>query len=339
EFNGGKSNHATVELVPLQGTTLNQFFQETEVIHSKIQLFQSSIAEVEQLFDKNLNSRANSETTKQLEDKTRETNNLSTEIYDRLRALTEANMKVRTKDEYDQRKLRTTTLSKQFKDAVSKLQNVQYQNGQKSKESVARQYRIANPGATDEDIRRLVEEDKSGAFSQQLLQQARGQQAVAALSSVQSRQNELQQLQESIVELAQLYKQLEHLISDQDLAFQQIEASVYNAHSDIEKADVLVGAALDDGIAARKKKWMVLGIVVLIIIIILIIGAAQDPLKFWLSALSEVAGSFRYITTDDSSTERLTIKGAFRDSIKLLQKIQATVQCQALDESKELRED
>lgn len=77
-------------------------------------------------------------------------------------------MKVRTKDEYDQRKMRTSTLSKQFKDAVSRFQTVQHQNGQKSKENVSRQYRIANPAATDEEIRRLVEEDQGGVFSQQV---------------------------------------------------------------------------------------------------------------------------------------------------------------------------
>lgn len=45
---------------------------------------------------------------------------------------------------------------------------MQYQNGQKSKDNVARQYRIANPAATDEDVRRLVESDQGGAFSQQV---------------------------------------------------------------------------------------------------------------------------------------------------------------------------
>jgi syntaxin 1B/2/3 len=77
-------------------------------------------------------------------------------------------MKVRSKEEYEQRKPRTLTLSRQFQDAITRFQNVQHQNGQKSKENVARQYRIANPAATDEEIRRLVDEDQGGAFSQQV---------------------------------------------------------------------------------------------------------------------------------------------------------------------------
>ncbi|KAI7829867.1 t-SNARE [Gamsiella multidivaricata] len=274
-----KNNQAPVELAPLRGDALSQFFQETEVIQTKIQQFQSSVNEVEQLFTRNLNSRADPEANKQLEDKTRAANSLSTEIYDRLRALTQSNMKVRTKEEYDQRKLRTSTLSKQFKDAVSRFQNLQYENGQKSKETLARQYRIANPAATEEDIRRLVDEDQGGIFSQQLLQQARGQQAMQALNSVQDRQRELHALQENVVELAQLYKQLEHLISDQDLTFQEVEATVNRAELDIEKGYAEVGIARDHAISARKKKWMVLGIIVVIVIIILIIGAAQGWFK------------------------------------------------------------
>ncbi|CAO3571975.1 unnamed protein product [Mortierella alpina] len=247
-------NQTPVELAPLRGDSLSQFFQETEVISSKIQQFQANITEIDQLFTKNVSRPADAEGAKQLEEKTRTTNSLSTEIYDRLRALTESNRRVHTKEEYDRRKLRTSTLSKQFKDAVSRYQGMQYQNGQKSKDNVARQYRIANPHATEDDIRKLVDQDQGGAFSQQLLQQARGQQAMAALNSVQNRQRELHSLQESVVELAELYKQLEHLISDQDVQFQEIEASVFRAGNDIEKADSLVGLALVDGKAARQVK-------------------------------------------------------------------------------------
>ncbi|KAI1313467.1 Plasma membrane t-SNARE, secretory vesicle fusion [Mortierella claussenii] len=282
-----------VELAPLRGNALNQFFQEagvaevsqyivdkTEVIQSKIQLFQSGINEVEQLFNRKLTSQGTLEgPTNQLEEKSRMTSSLSTEIYDRLRALTASNMKVSTKEEYDQRKLRTATLSKQFKDAVSRYQNVQYQNGQKTKETAARQLRIANPAATDDDIRRLMEEDQGQIFSQQLLQQARGQQAALALNNVQDRQRELHKLQESIVELSQLYQQLEHLISDQDLTFQEIEGNVNRAELDIEKGLGQVEQARQSAISARKKKWMFVGIIALIIIIILIIGAIQGWFK------------------------------------------------------------
>ncbi|KAF8928778.1 t-SNARE [Dissophora ornata] len=278
-YGDSKGNQEPVELAPLQGNALHQFFQETEVIQTKIQQFQSSINEVEQLFTQNLNSGANAEVAKLLEAKTRTTNSLSTEIYDRLRALTESNLKVRTREEYDQRKSRTSTLSKQFKDAVSRFQNVQYQNGQKSKDTVARQYRIANPAATDEEIRKLVDGDQGGVFSQQLLQQARGQQAQQALNSVQDRQRELHSLQQSIVELSQLYTQLEQLISEQDLSFQEIEATVNRAEVDIEKGHGQVELARRDAISARKKKWMLVGIAVLIIIIILIIGAAEGWFK------------------------------------------------------------
>lgn len=167
-------------------------------------------------------------------------------------ALTESNRAVRTKEEYDRRKLRTSTLSKQFKDALVRFQNVQVENGQKSKDTVVRQYRIANPAATEDDVRKLVDDDQSGAFSQQLLQQSRGQQAFAA---VQSRQKELHSLQESIVELAQLFKQMEVLVSDQQLQFEEVEGSVNKAEVDIEKGHGEVGLALKHGLSARNVRY------------------------------------------------------------------------------------
>ncbi|KAF9113685.1 Plasma membrane t-SNARE, secretory vesicle fusion [Mortierella sp. AM989] len=268
-------NGQSVELTPLRGDAMTEFFQETEVIQGKIQQFQTFINEIDNIFTRNLNSIADQEGAKLLDEKTKAANGLSSEIYDRLRALTAANMRVRTKEEYDQRKLRTSTLSKQFKDAVSRFQGLQYQNGQKSKENLARQYRIANSNATEEDIQRLVNEGQGGAFSQQLLQQARGQQARDALNSVQDRQREINKLQESIVELAQLYTQLEHLISDQDHTFQEIEGNVTRAEIDIENGKSHVIVALGSARSARRKQWMCLGIVLLIIVIILIIGAIQ----------------------------------------------------------------
>lgn len=276
---GGYSNPGAVELAPLQGNSLNQYFQETEVIQSKIQQFQNNITEIDQLSEKSLNSREG-EATKLLDEKIRVTNNLSTEIYDRLRALTASNMKVRTKEEYDQHKLRTSTLSKQFKDAVSRFQNVQHQHGIKSKENMARQFRIAKPDATEEEIRQMVEQDQGSVFSQQLLQQARSQQAVAALNSVQDRQRELARLQENVVELAQLYKQLEQLMMEQDLTFQQIEESVKRTEVDLESGLGQTHQALQDATSARKKKWMTLGLsVIIIILIIIIVGVTQGWFK------------------------------------------------------------
>lgn len=75
---------------------------------------------------------------------------------------------------------------------------------------------------------------------------------MAALNSVQNRQRELHSLQESVVELAQLYKQLEQMISDQDVAFQAIEAGVVRAENDIEKGHSEVGVALVHGYSARR---------------------------------------------------------------------------------------
>ncbi|KAI8348986.1 t-SNARE [Mortierella sp. GBAus27b] len=258
---------------------LSSLHFRTEVIQSKIQQFQNNITEIDQLSEKSLNSREG-EATKLLDEKIRVTNNLSTEIYDRLRALTASNMKVRTKEEYDQHKLRTSTLSKQFKDAVSRFQNVQHQHGIKSKENMARQFRIAKPDATEEEIRQMVEQDQGSVFSQQLLQQARSQQAVAALNSVQDRQRELARLQENVVELAQLYKQLEQLMMEQDLTFQQIEESVKRTEVDLESGLGQTHQALQDATSARKKKWMTLGLsVIIIILIIIIVGVTQGWFK------------------------------------------------------------
>ena len=79
------------------------------------------------------------------------------------------------------------------------------------------------------------------------------------------------------------------------------------------------------------------------------------PIELWLSALSKAVGTpgecpFRYITTDDSKTERLAINNAFGDKVKVYlclwhiarawsQKIQTLVCGQTQVDSKLLRQD
>ncbi|KAG0258286.1 Plasma membrane t-SNARE, secretory vesicle fusion [Actinomortierella ambigua] len=271
-----------VELTPLAGGSLNQFFQETDVISGKIQQFNSLIQEVDAQFLKNLNVDAspNSPGQKQLEELTQRTNALSNEIYDRLKALSESNKKVNTRADFEARKGRTTTLCTQFKNAVQRFQSIQFSNRQKTKEKTRRIYQIANPNATTEEVERAVDEQHIGQiFSQQLLQSGRMQQAGTTLNALQTRQQEIKQLEENALELARLYQQMEVLIMEQDVQFHQIEQQVDNAAKDLEKGDHLTGEAVKFAYLARKKKWILIGVVLLIIAIILIYGATQGWFK------------------------------------------------------------
>ncbi|KAF9976283.1 Plasma membrane t-SNARE, secretory vesicle fusion [Actinomortierella ambigua] len=285
DLNGDKSrlvDKNQVELTPLAGDSLNQFFQETEVISGKIQQFNNLIHEVDAQFLKNLNVDAapNSPSHKLLEELIQRTNALSNEIYDRLKALSESNKKVRTPADFEARKGRTTTLCTQFKNAVQRFQSVQFSNRQKTKEKTRRIYQIANPNATPEEIERAVDEQHIGQiFSQQLLQSGRMQQSGMALNAVQTRQQEIKQLEESAVELARLYQQMEVLIMEQDVQFHQIEQNVDNAVNDLEKGNHMTDEALTYAYLARNKKWILLGVVLLIIAIILIYGATQGWFK------------------------------------------------------------
>ncbi|KAG0244189.1 hypothetical protein BGW41_000176 [Actinomortierella wolfii] len=248
-------DNGQVEMTPLAGDSLNQFFQETDVISGKIQQFTTLIQEIDAQFLRNLNADAapNSPGQKQLEDIVQRANALSNEIYARLNELTEANKRVRTQSEFEARKGRTTTLCTQFKSAVQRYQSVQYSNRQKAKEKTRRIYQIANPNATPEEIEKAADEQHIGQiFSQQLLQGGRMQQANTTLNALQTRQQEIKQLEESAIELARLYQQMEVLIKEQDVQFHQIEQNVDNAVRDIEKGGQLTGQAVVYATLARR---------------------------------------------------------------------------------------
>lgn len=80
-----------------------------------------------------------------------------------------------------------------------------------------------------------------------------------------------------MIELAQLFTDLENIVVQQDPLVQNIEQKGEEVQDNIVKANTELGGAVKSARAARKKKWICLGIcvaiVIVIIIIILIYGA------------------------------------------------------------------
>jgi syntaxin 1B/2/3 len=127
------------------------------------------------------------------------------------------------------------------------------------KEQQARQYRIVNPEATEE------------VFQQALMNADRRGQSQSTLNAVRQRHAAIQNIEQTMIELGQLFQDLDNLVLQQDVQVKQIEEKGEDVQENLIKGNEELDTGIKYARAARKKKWICLGIAVLIVLIIIII--------------------------------------------------------------------
>jgi len=166
-------------------------------------------------------------------------------------------------------------VKEKFKKAIQEYQNVETRYRQRTKERLTRQYKLVKPGASDDEVQRFVNDDQGGGvFSQALMNKDKHS---AAYQEVQQRHQDIQRIEQTLTELAQLFNDMSILVEQQDETLTAIEANATNVEKDTEQGLQYTETAVVSARAARKKRWICFGIIIVILIIIAIILAIQIP--------------------------------------------------------------
>jgi len=172
------------------------------------------------------------------------------------------------------------TLKRSFATQLQEFQQEEANYSRRYREAIARQYRIVNPDATEQEVNEAANADwgDEGIF-QQALKSNRSGQASSVLSAVRARHNDIQRIEKTLGELARLFTELNEAVVYQEAPVMQIEQQTENVEGDARKAN----AQLDQGIKSarnrRKLQWWCLFIVVLIILIIAVALGVYFGLK------------------------------------------------------------
>jgi len=204
----------------------------------------------------------------------RQLDSLSAETMALYRALTERVRTVKSNPESQSAKNspQVGRVDRRLKQAIQQYQSVESQFRKRTQEQMARQYRIVRPDATEQEVRAAVEDTSGGqVFSQALMQSDRQGRARAALSAVQDRHRALQKIEQQMVELSQLFQDMDTLVVQQEAAVTQIEQKGEEVVDNLDKGNEEIGVAVTTARSTRKKKWICLGISVAIILIVVII--------------------------------------------------------------------
>lgn len=156
-----------------------------------------------------------------------------------------------------------------FKKELQNYMSMEGDYQKRYREQIARQYRIVNPEASEDEVRQATEADwgNEGVF-QTALKSNRVGQANSVLGNVRARHSELQRIERNIAEVAQLFSEMAVLVEQQEATVDAAEQNAQQTVENIQKGNEQVEVANKHARSRRKLKWWCLLVVVLIIIVI-----------------------------------------------------------------------
>ncbi|KAF9876750.1 snare domain containing protein [Colletotrichum karsti] len=251
-----------------QSSDPNAILNECRSIDQGVDQIEANLNQLRMLQERTLtdaDTSASSSTARQLDA-------LSSETMTMYRSLTERVRQVKSTPEGQTPKNspQVGRVDRRLKGAIQQYQQVESQFRKRTQDQMARQYRIVRPDADEQEVRAAVEDAGAGAqiFQQAVMQSGRQAQANSVLSAVQDRQAALEKIEQQILELAQLFQDMDVLVVQQEAAVTQIEQKGEEVVENLDKGNQEIGVAVETARKTRKKKWWCLGICVLIVAII-----------------------------------------------------------------------
>lgn len=232
---------------------------ECREIDNGIEQIEGNLRELRRLQDRCL-----AEADSSASSSSRQLDALNTETMALYRTITDRVRKIKSSPEGRQprNQAQVGRVDRRLRQAIQDYQGVESSFRKKMQDQMARQYRIVRPDASEDEVRAAVEDTtgNSQVFQQALMQNNRVGEAKAVLSAVQDRHKALQRIEQQMVELAQLFEQLNTLIVEQDVKIQAIEQTSEEVVDNLDKGNEEIAVAVQTARATRKKKWMCLGI-------------------------------------------------------------------------------
>ncbi|KAI8069899.1 t-SNARE [Gongronella butleri] len=265
-----------IEMTPTHNIdSMQGFFDEISSLKEQLRIINSNIDEIEQVHNAALVS-FNEEQWAQfssnldrLKDNTQKRNQ---ELKARIKALDVSNAPFPNDSNGASRRNQTNNIKNQFKDAILRYQTIEQGYQKKYRERIERQIRIVKPEATQQEINAIIDTDDSQQiFAQSLVQQSRRGQARAVLSEVESRNNDIKKINKTIMELAQLFEDLQMLIENQGQVVNQVEEHAQTTADHVKQANTQLDRAIATAKSIRHKKWCCFFICIILAVVIAIL--------------------------------------------------------------------
>jgi len=258
--------------------SLSQFLDEVSDVEKSINVIKVNIERIQELQTQILVSTSSGQ--EDYHEKERNSLMVSTKdllfkTKDRIKKIEYENIRLPSSDSnLILRKQRHNFLHEKFTNILEEYRRSEDAYVRQQKERMARQYRVVNPDANQQEIDDYLSNPSGQPVFQQALLQA---EAKNALADVKKRHGDIKQIEQTIFELASLFREMQLQVEEQDSVLVSVEDSVTESLVKIEIASSDIEIAHKSSLEARKKKWILFGIAAVIILIIIIVIIVNLP--------------------------------------------------------------
>ncbi|KAF8073924.1 syntaxin-like protein [Lyophyllum atratum] len=243
--------------------TSSDFFAEVSSIQEGIEQMNSNVTQIATLHARILTimDDGRSNDVAQLDQLAAETQKISKNVKERIKALQQAGSALGTQMRRNQMAL----LQSKFVDTIQNYQRVEQEYRHKSRQRVERQLRIVKPDATSEEVAAAYAEGGGQQiFAQVLSSSSRYGESRVAFREVQERQQEIKKMEQTLAEIAQLLSDMATLIDQQEETIDHVETIA-------EQEDTW--KAIISARRHRTARWTCFAIFLVIIIVIIAVIA------------------------------------------------------------------
>jgi t-SNARE complex subunit (syntaxin) len=129
------------------------------------------------------------------------------------------------------------------------------------RDQMRREYRIINENASEEEVAAAVPDaEPQQMFQQALMTSNRQGQANTTLNAVRQRNEAIKKIERDIIEVAELFSQMENLVVQQEAAVVNIEQKGEEVVENMDKGVEQINTAIVSARSRNRKKWWCLGI-------------------------------------------------------------------------------
>lgn len=256
--------------LPSPVNDMSSFNVEVDTVRNLFTTMRANIDQVQSLYIKTIGSTSTdkaSKTSAELDALLSSTNAMAKDAKTRLETMHATNVALQTVEppvppaDLRIRQNQHGALTAKFQELVREYQDTQTNYKSKYEEKIKRQYKIARPDATEEEMDRAVhEEDASKVFMQEL--QGQPQAVIDATEYIKERQRDIIRLEKSIHELHQLFMDMSVLVDSQGELINQIEYNVTASEVYIEQGNQQLEGALR---RKRRHRKMMVALVILLL--------------------------------------------------------------------------
>ncbi|KAK1828369.1 putative snare domain-protein [Podospora conica] len=254
---------------PAASNALSQgdFLSRVSAIRSEIQSLGVNVQNIETLHQRALTSN-DGNAQRQLDDLVAQTQLKNTSIRGQISQL-KGDAERTTDGSFGLKKRQYEIINNEFKTAIQKFIQEEQQYKERYRDQIARQYRIINPDASEDEVRQAAETDwgNEGIF-QTALRSNRSGQASAVLGNVRAQHNDMEKIRRTLEELVDLFQGLETQLALQEPMVENVAQKADQTKQDLVNANTQIDKGIDSARRRRKLKWWCLFVVVLIILAI-----------------------------------------------------------------------